>query len=70
MNTHNIVAELKAEIRRLQQAVNALDSVAGHSTSSRVQPKRRNISAAGRKRIAAAQKARWAIVRAAKKSTK
>ena len=31
-------------------------------------PKRRTISAAGRKRIAAAQKARWAKIRAGKKS--
>jgi hypothetical protein len=41
----------------------------GKRASATITParKKRTISAAGRKRIAAAQKARWAKVRAAKK---
>jgi hypothetical protein len=42
-----------------------------HTTSALIEPKRRTMSAAGRARIAAAQKARWAKTkRAAKKATK
>jgi hypothetical protein len=40
----------------------------GSKPGSKVPGKTRMISAAGRKRIAAAQRARWAKVRAAKKS--
>jgi hypothetical protein len=69
MNTHNIIAEIKAEIRKLEQAVAALESVGTAHTPNRRSrsTSKRTMSPEGRKRIAAAQKARWAKVRAAKK---
>ena len=40
------------------------------AAASNIAPKRRKMSSAARKRIAAAQKARWARVKASKKSSK
>jgi hypothetical protein len=78
MNTSSIVAELKAEIKKMEQAITVLESVGGSSRSPRTKSgsartaARGKISAAGRRRIALAQKARWAKVRseAAKASRK
>jgi hypothetical protein len=56
---------LEGELHRVTAALTAFGKVylrAGKSTR-----KKTTISAAGRKRIAAAQRARWAKVRAAKK---
>jgi hypothetical protein len=48
----------------------AVKAVTKHTMSAPIEPKRRTMSAAGRARIAAAQKARWAKTkRAAKKAT-
>jgi hypothetical protein len=58
---------VKQEIQKLRRVLDILD--AGSPRTGR-QPKantKRTISAAGRKRIAAAQKARWAKIRAGKK---
>jgi hypothetical protein len=79
VSIENIVKEVRAEISRLQQVLALLGAETGHgvtpaarggSMSSGVvaglKP-RRKMSAAGRKRIAAAQRARWAKIRAAKK---
>jgi hypothetical protein len=76
MNTNEIVAALDLEIARLQQARAVLGSStevirrkpgrhAGRTTALTVQPnaispKRRTLSAAARKKIATAQKKRWA----------
>ena len=66
----NIIQEVKEEIAKLSQVLRLLE---GSSTTgkraARKSPGRltRKISAAGRKRIAAAQRARWAKIRAAKK---
>jgi len=70
-----IVQKLKAErdraqlqVDRLNAALAALDSVgnrSGSSQKSRVTKRRRPMSAAARKRIAAAQRARWAKWKAA-----
>jgi hypothetical protein len=55
---------LEDELRRITDALKAFGKVyLGEKKSSR---KKRTISAAGRKRIAAAQRARWAKVRAKK----
>ena len=70
MSIESIVKEVRAEIGRLQQVLALLG---GHGVSVKRTAKtatagpRRKMSAAGRKRIAAAQRARWAKVRAAKK---
>jgi hypothetical protein len=56
---------LADELRRVTAALTAFGKVyVNGPTATR---KKRTISAAGRKRIAAAQKARWARIRAGKK---
>jgi hypothetical protein len=69
METSQIVAELDAEIARLQQVRTLLGGRVGNGRSG-VQPRRKpTMSAEGRARIAAAQRARWAKQkRAAKKA--
>jgi hypothetical protein len=76
MDTNKIIAEIDAELVRLQQAKNILSSL-GNSPSSiskrsvgrpkkvvaptvTVAPKKRIMSAEGKAKIAAAQRARWA----------
>jgi len=67
----SIIAEIRQDIARMEKVIELLgggstvsiDEVVGKSGKKT----RRKISAAGRKRIAAAQKARWAKVRAGKK---
>ncbi|MGH7991169.1 MAG: hypothetical protein ACREDS_13390 [Limisphaerales bacterium] len=54
-------AEIKDKIESLQ---NELDQISGLSVAAAVPRKRRKMSAAGRARIAAAQKARWAKFKA------
>ncbi|MGA3196219.1 MAG: hypothetical protein ABSD39_14565 [Terriglobales bacterium] len=63
-------ARLENELHRVTAALTAFGKVymQGSKPGSKVPGKTRMISAAGRKRIAAAQRARWAKVRAAKKS--
>ena len=69
-NLNRVVAELKSEQRRLERqlqevkrAVEVLKRMGGRGPGRRT----RDISAAGRARIAAAQRARWAKVRAGKR---
>jgi hypothetical protein len=71
-----VVKELKRERNRLENelhrvtaAITTFGSVFMNGTkrASVARRKKRIISAAGRRRIAAAQRARWAKVRAAKK---
>jgi len=63
---------LEGELRQLNQAIKALARVTGGSShrSSNTRRPRRSLSTAARKRIAAAQRARWAKfhARAAKKA--
>lgn len=59
-------SRLENELHRVTAALTAFGKV--YLQGSKPVRKTRNISAAGRKRIAAAQRARWAKVRAAKKS--
>jgi hypothetical protein len=68
----SVVSQLQKERRRLEDelhrvtaALTAFGTV--YMRGSKSTAKKRNISPAGRKRIAAAQRARWAKVRAAKK---
>jgi len=67
---HRIIA-IKEQIENLQAQIDSIAAGggdgAGISTpSARRVPKKRRMSAAGRARIAAGQKARWAKVKAAK----
>ena len=57
-------------LRRVTAALTAFGNVYLHGKpkANPVTPKKRTISAAGRKRIAAAQKARWAKFKATKKA--
>ena len=60
---------LENELRRVSAALSTFGKVYlnGPNRASVTTGRKRTISAAGRKRIAAAQRARWAKVRAAKK---
>jgi hypothetical protein len=70
MDTKQILADLRIELNRLNQAIAALESLDGTATATTpaamAAPKRggpRRISAAGRRRISEAAKARWAARR-------
>jgi hypothetical protein len=70
MDIKPILTDLKAELNRLNQAIAALESLDGTATATTptaiAAPKRggrRRMSAAGRKRISEATKARWAAKR-------
>jgi hypothetical protein len=58
LDKQSIIAELEAERERLEQAITALSGSTGirRSTGGR----KRHLSAAARKKISEAQKARWA----------
>jgi hypothetical protein len=84
MNTQDIIDQIEIEISRLQQAKSLLqgsESKSGKRSPGRpknnvakipaVTPKKRKLSAAGRKKISDAMKKRWAKRRATpKKATK
>ena len=69
----DVIAALQAEATKLKKqldtVLHAMHLLGGGKSKpkSEVRVKRRGMSAAGKARIAAAQKARWAKVRAAKK---
>jgi len=68
LSIESITHQVKAEISKLTQVLRVLGSTGKKNIKTKAQPKaRRKMSAAGRKRIAAAQRARWAKIRAAKK---
>jgi len=74
MNTRDILSAIDAEIARLQSARSlfvgtASDKRRGRPPASHSAgaPKKRTLSAAGRKRIAEAQRKRWAKQKTAKK---
>lgn len=66
-----IVKQLKKERDRVEKQLSGLNAAlaafVGVYAGSTATRKRSTISAAGRKRIAAAQRARWAKIRAKKK---
>ena len=78
MPTEHIVALLIAERDRLNRAIEALQGPAQRvGRPSKSQPpsdktgrKKRHVSAAARRKMATAQKRRWAAVRVAKKAGK
>jgi hypothetical protein len=61
MGLESIAHEIRKEIEKLTEVLHLLEGRAKKTRAGR------KISAAGRKRIAAAQRARWAKIRAAKK---
>ena len=62
MNIESILAELRSERDRLNEAIAALEGVSGNHAgrSRRGRPAGRHMSAAARARIGAAMRARWA----------
>lgn len=56
-----------AALLRVAEALSELDGEFGAARHSADAPKRRHLSAAGRRAIVRAQKARWAKIRAAKR---
>jgi hypothetical protein len=69
METKGILAEIDAEIRRLEQVREILTGKDGRPGTKAVAPtrKKRRLSPEARARIAAAQKARWAKAKKAGK---
>jgi general stress protein YciG len=70
MDIKPILTDLRTELNRLNQAIATLESLDGTATATtpaaKAAPKRggrRRMSAAGRKRISEAAKARWAVRR-------
>jgi hypothetical protein len=57
----NQIASLRGEAKKIGEAIKALSRLSGVAAAS-VKPAKRKMSAAGRKAIAKAQKARWAKV--------
>ncbi len=66
MNLTDLLSSIDSEIARLQEA-RALLAVQDRHSATPTKKKRSVMSAEGRARIAAAQKARWAKLKAAKK---
>jgi len=70
LSRESIIAEIRKDVALMEHVIKLLGGVKTVSIDEVVgKPRkaRRKISAAGRKRIAAAQRARWAKIRAAKK---
>ena len=67
MSRESIIAELRKDMALMEHVIKLLGGVKTVSIDKVVGRRRRKISAAGRKRIAAAQRARWAKIKAAKK---
>jgi hypothetical protein len=73
MQTSQIIEQIDAEIKRLQQAKSLLIGATTKrgpgrpAKTSIVAPKKRQMSPEGRAKIAAAQKARWAKAKKASK---
>ncbi len=69
MDTRTILADLKTELNRLNQAIAALESLNGTVTATTsaapTQAKKRGLTPAGRRRLSAMMKARWAARRKA-----
>ena len=70
MSVENIVKEVRAEILRLQEVLALLGAETGHGVSVKktatVETPKRKVSASARRQMAAAQRARWAKIRAGK----
>ena len=70
MSRESIIAEIRKDMALMERVIEMLGGVKTVSIDTVVgkpHKARRKMSAAGRKRIAAAQRARWAKIRAGKK---
>lgn len=67
MSLESITQQVREEISKLSEVLHLLEGNGARPAKGGRVKARRKLSAAGRKRIAAAQRARWAKVRAAKK---
>ena len=71
-NVSNIVKQMKKERDKVEKQLSALNAglaaFVGTYYGAKPTRKKRTMSAAGRKRIAAAQRARWAKIKAKKKA--
>ena len=67
MSLESITQQVKEEISRLNEVLHLLEGGTKPAKSMGQVRQRRKMSAAGRKRIGDAQRARWARVRAGKK---
>lgn len=70
MDTRTILADLRTEFNRLNQAIAALESLDGTATAATpatevapTQTKKRGLTPAGRRRLSEKMKARWAARR-------
>ncbi len=72
-NFVEVLKELQQERSRLDQAIRAIEELVGHSRSGGIQASgnrpRRIVSAAARRKMAVAQRARWAKVKGVAGST-
>jgi hypothetical protein len=72
MGPSNIVKQLKKERDKVERQLSGLNAAlaafVGTYYGAKPARKKRTMSAAGRKRIAAAQRARWAKIKAKKKA--
>ena len=78
MNVVKVIEELRAYRAQIEEAITALESLARRRGKRRGRPpkwlasqprKRREFSAATKKKMAAAQRKRWALVRKTAKSS-
>jgi hypothetical protein len=74
MDTSKLLAELRLELERVNQAIAAIESLDGDSAPktgtvkvANVPQRRRRISAASRRKMATSQRARWAKLKQAAK---
>jgi hypothetical protein len=72
MDTRTILADLKSELNRINQAISALETLDGTITANTsaakaapTQAKKHGLTPAGRRRLSAMMKARWAARRKA-----
>jgi hypothetical protein len=66
-NVNAVLIELKQQREKLDRAIASLEGISVNGSARRRSGGRRTISAAGRARIAAAQRKRWALVKARQK---
>jgi hypothetical protein len=72
-NFAEVLKELQQERSRLDQAIRAIEELVGHNSTGGIQARgdrpKRTVSAAARRKMAAAQRARWAKVKGTAAST-
>jgi hypothetical protein len=67
MSRESIIAEIRAEVTKLNHILDLLGSPDKGHKPTKAKRAKRHMSAASRRRMAVAQRARWAKIRAGKK---